>query len=98
MPEPKPAGLGVWSCLVRPGSGLDASVLAAWAAAVGAAAVPRALPWTLYDGLLTVHVQSSTWAQELSLRRTELIGRMASDLGAPRVQDLRFVVAPMDDL
>ena len=96
MPEPKTAGSGVWSLVVRPGSGLDAPVMAAWAAAVGAAVVPRACPWTLHDGLLTIHVQSSTWAQELSLRRTEILGRIGADLGAPRVQDLRFVVAPME--
>ena len=96
MPDPKPAGSGVWSLVVRPGSGLDAALMAAWAAAVGAAVVPRACPWAFHDGLLTVHVQSSTWAQELSLRKSEILGRIGLDLGAPRVQELRFVVAPMD--
>lgn len=75
---------------------MDAPVMAAWAAAVGAAVVPRAYPWTLHDGLLTVHVESSTWAQELSLRRTEILGRIAADLGTTRVRELRLVVAPMD--
>ena len=46
---------------------------------------------------MTVHVHSSTWAQELSLRRAEIMGRMESDLGGPRVTDLRFIVSPLDD-
>jgi len=82
---------------VRPGSGLDADVLAAWATAVGPDAVPRAAAWTLRDGTLTVRVQSSTWAQDLSLRRGEILRRLALELRADRVRDLRFVVMPQDD-
>ena len=96
MADPKPAGSGVWTYLVRPGSGLDGTALAAWASAAGAVAAGRALPWTLHDGLLTVRVASSTWAQELSLRRSELVERMAADLGPERVRELRFVVAPLE--
>lgn len=96
MSEPTRAGLGVWQVLVRPGSGLDAEVLGAWAAAVGASAVPRASAWTLREGTLTVRVQSSTWAQDLSLQRDGLLRAMAERLGEGRVRDLRFVVMPHD--
>jgi predicted nucleic acid-binding Zn ribbon protein len=82
--------------LVRPGSGLDGRALAVFAEAAGPAAAGRALPWTLHDGTMTVRVASSTWAAELSLRRGELISRLAAELGTDRVRDLRFVVAPLD--
>ena len=97
MADPRAAGLGVWRYLVRPGSGLCAEVLGAWAAAVGAPAVPRALPWTLRDGTLTLRVQSSTWAQDLSLRKDELLARLGAELADDRVRDLRFVVMPYPD-
>jgi len=92
MADPKAAGLGVWRYLVRPGSGLSADVLSAWASAVGAPAVPKAMPWTLREGTLTVRVQSSSWAQDLSLRRDEILRRLAAELADERVHDLRFVV------
>jgi Dna[CI] antecedent DciA-like protein len=97
MSDPKPVASGVWRHLVRPGSGLDGDALSAWAASVGAAAVPRAVPWTLHDGLLTVRVPSSTWAQDLSLRRAELLRRLGAELGAERVRELRFVVVAEGD-
>jgi predicted nucleic acid-binding Zn ribbon protein len=95
MAEPKPAGSGVWTYLVRPGSGLDGATLLAWASAVGEAAAGRALPWTLREGVLTVRVASSAWLQELSLRRAEILTRLAEADGQ-RVRELRFVVSPLE--
>ena len=62
-----------------------------WRRAVGPRIAERATPGRLERGVLSVHVASSVWAQELSLLERELCERLhAAGLG---VSSLRFRVS-----
>lgn len=67
--------------------------LVIWARLAGAAIARRSEPFTLRDGILTVQVTSSAWAQELSFLHDSLLAKLASAGFA--VRQLRFRVGPM---
>ena len=54
----------------------DARLFAGWAEVVGSEIARVARPHRLDAGTLIVHVKSSPWMAELSLRRTELLRRL----------------------
>jgi hypothetical protein len=65
--------------------------LADWKRAVGERLAQKTYPERMQDGLLTVRVPSSTWAQELSLLSEVVLERLRA--AGHRVQKLRFHVA-----
>jgi hypothetical protein len=65
--------------------------LADWQRAVGERLARKAHPDRLSDGVLTVRVPSSTWAQELSLLSEVVLERLGA--AGHRVQKLRFQVS-----
>jgi hypothetical protein len=67
---------------------------AAWRRVVGVNIARRTLPMRLNDGVLTVRVATSSWAQELSLLKVTLCERLTSDGMA--VRDIRFQVGPVE--
>lgn len=71
------------------------AVRAAWVEASGPGTVNHAYPIRRSRvGVVTVACADAVWAQELSLRDDELLGRLADLLGDPHaVAGLRFVVA-----
>lgn len=76
------------------GYGDMTAILAAWAAAVGAAISRNAWPARFArDGTLIVHASSSTWAFELE----QLSASVCERLGALAPPRLRFVVGPLPD-
>lgn len=66
--------------------------LADWRRAVGARLSERTQPERVAEGILTVRVPSSTWAQELSMLSQTVVERLR-EAGHP-VERLRFNVAP----
>jgi len=61
--------------------------LADWQRAVGARLAQKAFPERLADGVLTVRVPSSTWAQELSLLSSVVLERLqAAGHGVARMR------------
>jgi hypothetical protein len=64
--------------------------LADWQRAVGSRLAQKTLPERLTEGVLTVRVPSSTWAQELSLLSDVVAERLRASGHA--VQRLRFQV------
>jgi len=64
--------------------------LADWQRAVGARLAQKTLPERLSDGLLTVRVPSSAWAQELSLLSDLVAERLRA--AGHSVQRMRFQV------
>jgi hypothetical protein len=64
--------------------------LADWQRAVGARLAQKTLPERLSDGLLTVRVPSSAWAQELSMLSEVVAERLRA--AGHGVQRLRFQV------
>ena len=57
-----------------------------WAELVGERIAPRTLPQSLRDGLLTVAVVNSTWLNELSFMRAQLVQQINSFFGDRRRQ------------
>lgn len=66
--------------------------LSEWQNAVGEKLAQRTHPERIADGVLTVRVPSSTWAQELSLLSQVVLDRLKA--GGHSIQRLRFHVSP----
>ena len=69
-----------------------ARISQAWAEVVGTAAAAHSWPAALRGGVLDVEVDSSVWAQQLQLRRTDLLAELARLLEAAAPRDLRLRV------
>lgn len=69
-------------------------VFALWGDIVGPAIAARAIPRTLRAGVLFVEVSSAAWANELNLLKPKLMKAIEQKLGAGRVKDVRWQVAP----
>jgi predicted nucleic acid-binding Zn ribbon protein len=69
-----------------------ARISEAWAAIVGAEAAAHSWPAALRAGVLDVEVDSSVWAQQLQLRRAELLAELARRLEGAAPRDLRLRV------
>ena len=65
----------------------------AWRRAVGDRIAARTEPGRLRSGVLTLHVASAAWAQELSFFSADLLARVKA-LGVP-ASSLRFQVRPI---
>ena len=65
-----------------------------WAELVGKGIAAHSSPVGLRNGVLTVGVTSSTWAQELQFRKSVILKRLRSVVSeAVVINDVRFVVA-----
>lgn len=62
-----------------------------WQRAVGERLAQKTYPERMHEGVLTVHVPSSTWAQELSLLSDVVLERLRA--AGHRIQKLRFHVS-----
>lgn len=91
-----PISLGsLLSGLLRPPAYLRPSNIDdnTWRDVVGHGVVRRAMPVRLREGVLTVRVASSAWAQQLSMLREDLCRRLTER--GYKVQDIRFSVGPV---
>ncbi|MGE0027049.1 MAG: DciA family protein [Thermoleophilia bacterium] len=77
-----------------PPAGAAGAVAEAWRAVVGAAVADHTAPLRRSRaGVLTVACSSAAWAQELTMRRDELVGLLARAAPDAGVTGLRFSVA-----
>jgi predicted nucleic acid-binding Zn ribbon protein len=67
-----------------------------WEEAVGAQLASKSSPEKFEHGVLTVAVTSAPWAQELRLRKKELLARLNETAGRELFQDLKFLVRQPD--
>ena len=73
-----------------------AAVTAAWPDVVGEAVARNAWPRRLArDGTLHVATASATWAQELSLLKSDMLERLQSRIGPDAPTGVRFEVGPV---
>lgn len=71
-------------------------ILKDWGAVVGAALAERSHPDRYDHGTVWVAVESSTWAQELRMRKDTILSRLTEKAGDPALfQDVRFGVRPI---
>ena len=67
-----------------------------WQEAVGEHLAARSAPEKFEHGVLTIAVSSAPWAQELRLRKAELLQRLNETAGRDLFEDLRFAVRMPD--
>lgn len=72
----------------------QASAMAAWAGVVDARLGGKTEPLRVSRGVLWVAVPSSTWVNELTLLKPQLLARLKEKLRGKVVRDLHFVVGP----
>jgi predicted nucleic acid-binding Zn ribbon protein len=71
-------------------------ILKDWESVVGVALAKRSHPDRYDHGTVWVAVESSTWAQELRMRKDTILGRLGGKAGDPGLfQDVRFGVRPI---
>jgi hypothetical protein len=75
-----------------------AKVFAWWGRAVPPRIVEHARPVKLTRGVLTVHVTSSVWANELHYLTEDLLERLRAEVPALRIERIRFQVGPLPEL
>ncbi len=75
--------------MVAPQTGL-AAIQAAWAGTVGEQLATVATPVSERAGTLTIECSDSVWAQELDLMQTQLLERLAAELGERAPKALKF--------
>ena len=93
--QPRPAGDAVRALADRlaPASTLG-DVQAVWGSVVGDGVAAVAEPTAEAGGTVTVTCVSAVWAQELDLMSADLVGRLNTALGAPRISALRCQSVP----
>lgn len=67
-----------------------------WHEIVGPLLAGKTCPARLKNGVLTVLVRNHAWAQELQLRKPDLLDRINAVLGG-EARDIRFAVGPLPD-
>lgn len=68
----------------------EQEVLGRWSRIVGEKIARHSAPLALRDGVLLVQVESSVWAQELTLLKPRIQRALEAELGPDRVKEIRF--------
>ena len=61
-----------------------------WESAVGKQIAKMTTATRIIQGVLFVNVKTSTWRNELTLRKKEIINKLNTAIGAIVVQDIKF--------
>jgi len=69
-----------------------ARAVASWREAVGEPAASHSRAASFAGKTLVVEADDPGWAQELSLRKADLLARLARVVGEGMVEDLRFIL------
>ncbi len=75
-----------------------AKVFAWWSRSVPPRILEHARPVRLARGVLTVHVSSSVWANELHYLTDDLLARLRQASPTSRIEKIRFQVGPLPDI
>lgn len=87
-PRPLAGAFAALTERLAPASTL-AAVQQVWGEAVGPAVAAAAQPSAESEGVLTVHCESSVWAQELELMSSEVLARLNARLGGVELRAMR---------
>ncbi len=71
----------------RPG---EEEIIKLWAGAAGSAASRQSRPVSLRKGRLVVAVNNSSFLYELTLRKSQILGYLQSNLQQYKIQDIQF--------
>jgi hypothetical protein len=73
---------------------VHAEIWARWRDIVGPEVYRRSFPISLRGKVLTIGVSSSPWLQEMSFLKTSLVDRLAEEIGAGVVAEVKLVLDP----
>jgi predicted nucleic acid-binding Zn ribbon protein len=65
------------------------SVMGRWSSIVGVEVAEHCTPVTFDDGVLTVRAESTSWATQLRLMSSSILGRLEAEVGKDVVTELR---------
>ncbi len=63
---------------------------AVWMRAAGEAAAKHAKPVDIKEGVLVVHVDSSSWLHKLTMEKAGILAQIKSELGEGPVKDIKL--------
>ncbi len=72
--------------------GVHPEIWARWIDIVGNDVARRAIPVNLYRGILTVAVANSSWIQQLTYIKHEILERLSEEVGPEVVREIRLVL------
>jgi len=61
-----------------------------WESVVGERVAQMTTATRILQGVLFVHVKTSTWRNELTLRKKEIISKLNMTIGSNAVKDIKF--------
>jgi predicted nucleic acid-binding Zn ribbon protein len=68
---------------------------AAWSKAVGEAGAKHAKPIDIKDGVLVVHVDSSSWLHKLTMEKGRILAQIKNELGEDPVKDIKLRIGSL---
>jgi predicted nucleic acid-binding Zn ribbon protein len=78
------------------GRGSQAEALnAGWARAIGQENLRHAKPVELKDGILIVHVDSSSWIHKLSMEKAKILVKMKNEAGEDVIKDIKLRIGEL---
>lgn len=63
---------------------------AAWTKAIGEAGAKHSKPIDIKEGVLVVHVDSSSWLHKLTMEKAGIMQRVRAELGEGPVKDIKL--------
>ncbi len=78
------------------GRGSQAEALnAGWVSAIGQENLRHAKPVELRDGILIVHVDSSSWIHKLSMEKAKILVKMKDRVGEDVIKDIKLRIGEL---
>ena len=68
---------------------------AAWTKVVGESGTKHAKPIDIIEGVLVVHVDSSSWLHKLTMEKAKILAQMRNELGEGPVKDIKLRMGPL---
>ena len=75
----------------------ECAILSFWNEAVGENIASHTKPLKVYDGRMTVLVESSSWTQELTFLKSGIMERLNSTIGKKVIKDIYFKVGSVKE-
>ena len=70
----------------------------AWVKVIGEAGARHARPIDIREGILVVHVDSSSWLHKLTMEKRRILAQIKSELGEGPVKDIKLRIGPIGEI
>lgn len=68
---------------------------AAWSKAVGEIGAKHAKPIDVKEGVLVIHVDSSSWLHKLTMEKERILAQIKNELGEDPIKDIKLRIGEM---